>query len=97
MSSNEETDLERSKYQVAIAKKYKRVFESKDGKDVLADLSKFAGVHADPFTAGYPDQTAFFLGQHRVIKRIVSLLAMDEIHHLRIVKDYELKVNEINE
>ena len=91
---NDEEVLARSKKQVALAKTYKRVFESKDGKTILADLSIISGFSNDPFVPGQADATAYLLGMHRLVKRITGFLSMSDVQHLKIVKNYEVEINE---
>ncbi len=90
----DEKSLSRKKEITRTAKEYKQTFEGKTGTNVLADLAKFSKFDQDAYSPGSFDNTAYVLGMQRIIKRIQSFLAMDDVHLLRIVKDYEVKINE---
>jgi len=53
---------------------YKAVFNSEHGKPVLKDLEEFTGYNKPCFSKGFPDETAFMLGQRNVILRIKRIL-----------------------
>ena len=53
---------------------YKITFNSEHGKTVLRDLEEFAGYNRHCFSKGFPDETAFMLGQRNVILRIKRIL-----------------------
>lgn len=63
---------------------YKSVFESYQGKMVLADLIKFSNAHDQSYTPGDPTQTAFNEGMRRVVTRIEKFTGMTpkEIRHI---------------
>lgn len=52
---------------------YSSVFDTPNGRKVLADLAKFTGFYADLGTADSLTQ-ANYIGQRRVILRILGLL-----------------------
>ncbi|OPX33370.1 MAG: hypothetical protein B1H40_00140 [Candidatus Latescibacteria bacterium 4484_181] len=57
---------------------YKITFNSEHGRHVLADLEEFAGYNKPCFSKGFPDETAFMLGQRNIILRIKRILAERE-------------------
>ncbi len=77
-----------------LARVYKRVFETKDGKAILADMMRESGWKDDVFNPGQPDVTAYFLGMQRLVKRALNFTEMDDKTALRIVKSAEVTVNE---
>ncbi len=76
---------------------YKHVFESYQGKMVLADLIAFSGAHEQSYTPGDPTQTAFNEGMRRVVTRIEKFTGMTpkEIRHIAEVhRDAEKRVGD---
>lgn len=58
-----------------LAKKFKQVFGSEVGQDVLDDLREFCKVGYDAYTPGAFDQTANNLGMQRVFLHIEARMA----------------------
>lgn len=56
---------------------YREVFATPAGQIVLADLTRFCGANAE-LMGPTPDVTAFNVGKHRVLQRIVSFLVIDD-------------------
>lgn len=63
---------------LAIRKSYRQVFNTEDGKQVLAHLSKNCFLTQTTFVAGDPHQTAMNEGSRRVVLSILSFLNVDE-------------------
>ena len=65
---------------------YRRVFESEDGKIILAHLAKYTGVTQNKF---HPDHriAAFHEGMRAVWIQIVKLLASDERQFQKRIQD----------
>lgn len=56
-----------------LAKKYKNVFSTKEGEEVLKDLLIFCEISQPTFKVGQPDLSAFNEGKRRVGLRLLSL------------------------
>lgn len=56
-----------------LSQKYKNVFSTNDGKDVLKDLLVFCEISQPTFKVGQPDLSAFNEGKRRVGLRLLSL------------------------
>jgi len=69
--------------------RYREVFESEDGKWVLADLATDCCYMQDPLVSGKPDVTCQNLGKIWVITHILKILRMTENELSVIVKQYE--------
>lgn len=57
-----------------LQKKYRALFDSQEGKEVLKDLLVFCDYDAPTFVAGDPCSTAYNEGKRRVALRISSFL-----------------------
>ena len=57
---------------------YRTVFESEEGKVVLADLYKFCGLDRPSYVENSSDRTAYNEGMKRVALRIKGILNQDE-------------------
>jgi hypothetical protein len=58
----------------SLAIAYRKVFESPEGKVVLADIYKYTNIHESSFDPGNPYITSFNEGLRRVGLRIFSYL-----------------------
>ncbi len=94
MPDNETENIKVSKANMSLARTYKRVFDTKDGKRILADMLTFSRSDQDVFYQGKPDETAYYLGMQRVVKRVTGFIEMDDQTALRIVRSQEVTVNE---
>lgn len=77
---------------LAIRKSYKQVFNTEDGKQVLAHLCRNCFLTQTTFVAGDPHQTAMNEGSRRVVLSIIRQLNMDEKD---LLKQIEEQSNEI--
>lgn len=69
---------------------YQAVFASTpEGKRVLAELCRKAGLDRDVFVPGDPYQTAYQAGARRLVLHILNSLHMSEAEMLRLMKDLE--------
>jgi hypothetical protein len=91
---NEDEQLQHSKAVRKLIRTYKRVFDNKDGREIIADMGKQCRWADDVFFPGEPDQTAYYLGMQRLLKRVLSFIEMDDSTALRIVRSQEVKLNE---
>ena len=85
-------------FRTAKAQWYKNVFDSYEGRMVLADLIKFSGAHDQSYTPGDPTQTAFNEGLRRVVTRIEKFVGMTpkEISHIAEVhREAEQRVSDM--
>lgn len=57
---------------------YRQVWNTEQGRTVLADLLRFAGMDTDIFVPGDPHATAYNAGRRRVGLRIQAFLGFDE-------------------
>ena len=57
---------------------YRHIFESVEGRRVLADLYRFCGMMRPSFVAGRPDETAFNEGKRRVFLRLAGFMELDD-------------------
>lgn len=62
-----------------MALKYKSVFMSPEGKEVLEDLLRFTGVNTPSFVPQQQDLTAYNEGMRRVGIRILSMVEGEPI------------------
>lgn len=68
---------------------YRTVFASDDGKLVLQDLAKFAGLRQELAVPGDTHATYHSLGKRRVLLRILSMSNMSEAEVLRRMQQLE--------
>lgn len=66
---------------------YKKIFESEEGRVVLADLYKFCGVENPTYVEGDSHGTAYREGMRRVALRIKGILKQDDEQIERLIKD----------
>jgi len=58
----------------SLSNKYKNVFNTPEGKEVLEDLLQFTRVNTPSFVQQQPDTTAFNEGMRRVGLRLLSMV-----------------------
>lgn len=68
------------------SRRYKNVFETDEGRWVLADIAKFCQHNSTAFVAGDPNSTSYILGKQRVIRRIQGLLNQSDEDIKKLVK-----------
>lgn len=66
------------KLRIQLSRQYERYRvtfgpDSAKGQEVLSDLIKFTGYEDDAFVPGSPEETAYNLGQQRVVRRILKM------------------------
>lgn len=74
---------------VGRRQRYRNVFDSEDGKWVLADLATDCGYMQDALVPDKPDATAQNLGKIWVVIHILKIMRMSEEELSVIVKQYE--------
>lgn len=76
MTEDEVKMAENEKKRQDLARAYKRLFATDDGKRVLADLEKFCGLYTTSVCEQHPNalQTFFAEGRRRVFLRIQGFL-----------------------
>lgn len=67
----------KARSQAGIVRAYKNVFESPDGRKVIADLMRVHGMMSSSFS-GDANQTIFKEGERNVVLRILAVLKTDE-------------------
>lgn len=75
-------------------KVYQRVFETDDGKAVLADLYKFCKIDQPRHVRGDSHETAFNEGMARVAYRIKSILEQDSTEITNLMHEQALSLKE---
>ena len=73
------------------SKAYKKVFESEEGKMVLADIYKFSKLNKSRFVPGQPDITAFQEGAAAVALHIKAVLKQDEKEIEKLLEQHNVK------
>lgn len=77
---------------LSIRKSFRQVFNTDDGKAVLAYLSKQCFMTTSTFVAGDPHQSAMNEGSRRVVLSIITLLNMDEKDLLKQIQEQENEI-----
>lgn len=76
------------KFLTSRNRQYKNVFESEEGKLVLAELYKFCGLNRPSYVEGNPDRTAYNEGLKRVAYHIRSILKQSDKDIDKLLEDY---------
>ena len=79
---------------LASVSHYKKVFGSEQGKKVLYDLARNHFLLRPSYVKGDTYETAFNEGQRNVVLRILSILKMDELQLIEMIKQREGEQNE---
>ena len=69
--------------------RYREVFESEDGKWVLADLMQTCGYGQDPHSPGDSHTTAYLVGRQFSVLHIRTILDMSDAELAVLVKQQE--------
>ena len=78
---------------ISIALKYREVFNTPVGRDVLTHICKSADVFTTTFVAGDPYRTALHEGQRRLALAILKQLNIDTIEQLNQLDKYERPID----
>ena len=80
MIEAEEIQAENEKIIKRLTGAYKRLFKTKDGVEVMADLESFCNLYKTSVceSSPNPDQTMFAEGKRRVLLRILSFIRKEE-------------------
>jgi len=72
---------------------YRHTFSSEEGKAVLADIYKFAGLDRPSYVEGCSDRMAYNEGMKRVAMHIKGILSQSDIDVDKLVADYTKSVD----
>lgn len=68
-----------------IMNSWKKVFDSKDGRDILYDLALYCRINKTSFVPNDPHQTAFNEGSRDVFLHICSMLSLSHTDITNII------------
>lgn len=77
---------ERMVFLTGRSARYRHVFGSPEGKQVLRDILRFCGINADPHVPGDPFTSAYNNGRQRVARHIIGVMETDEVKAMRIAQ-----------
>lgn len=91
MKKKESHELKEKKLLVGS---YQRVFKSKDGERVLADLKKRCFVNKTSLSPGQPDVTGFNEGRRSIFVRIEEMIETDVDKLKELPRNYQSQGDE---
>lgn len=72
---------------LSLERAYKRLFESEDGRLVLAHLAKVGNISDCSFVPGSPDVTAFNEGRRHLVLSILRMINKDPFRMAEQLKE----------